>query len=1094
MKTFLLVSTLSFGILVWTAAPLPAQVLYGSLVGNVTDSSQALLPGAELTLSNSQIGQRYRTTSDEHGFYSFRNLAGGDYTLEASANGFGPLELKNVRIAINTVNRADVVMQLGTINESISVSAAASALQTVTADVHSEIGTTALSDLPLPGYRNYQSLLDMVPGATPSALQNTLIGTPGRALGTNINGASRSTNTTKVDGVPNVDGWLPSHTLYVPPAESIEVVNISTASFDAEQGMAGGAAVNVVTKSGTNQFHGVGFEYHSNSALSARNFFFLQPVVPKNIQNQYGGTFGGPVKKDRVFFFASYEGMRQRQSFSATPTVATAAQRAGDFNGTGTLVYDPMTGLPDGRNRTVFPGNRIPADRLDPIALKMQALVPLPNFPGTSNNYFVSSPLVFDRDNYDMKGNWNPTSKLALWSRYGAMTAVVVSAPTLGEAGGNGLGGGAAGNSDDLIQVAGLGGTYTVSPRLIIDGNAGYNRKSLNQFITNYGKNLGLDLLGIPGTNGPDVRQSGYPSFVITGYETLGTADASKPAFYTDNSFSYNLNAAWMKGSHNIRFGGSIDRRHLNHWQPQIAGGPRGQFSFGGGTTSQNGGAAPTQFNSYAAFLLGLPQTVSKSLQYESPMTTREWADGIYARDQWQVNRKLSLSLGLRWEFYPMSTRDHGGLERYDLATNTVRLGGLGATSKNADVSPSYRLFAPRVGAAYRITPRTVLRAGYGITIDPTPMGIALMLIYPEIIGQTLTSASSFLPYAPLQNGIPPFTPVDLSQGVIPIPGTVATSTVPPGRFNRGHITSYNFAIQRELPGKLVLDMAYVGTRQVQPAATYEMNAGIVPGAGAAGQPLNVQFKRTASTTIFQPSPMGNSSYNSLQVKLDRRFAQGLMVTASYTWSKSIDWSTDAGGLLFNMPSAQARNRAVSNFDRTQNFWASSVWELPVGRGKRWLSKTRVQPVVSGWQINVIFSAYTGLPFTVAASGASLNAPFNTQVADQITAGVNFPKNIGAGAFYFDPSAFKAVTEPRFGNTGRNAMRGPGQVNLDVGLFRSFQVRERVKVQFRAEAFNSTNTPHFNNPGATFGSGGFGSVTSAKSDQRFLRLALRLSF
>jgi hypothetical protein len=924
-------------------------------------------------------------------------------------------------------------------------------------------------------------------------MQNSLLGSPDRALSTNVNGASWFSNTTKVDGILNVYAWIPTHTAYVPPVESVDVVNISTSNFDAEQGNAGGAAVNVVTKSGTNQFHAVVFGYHSNSAISARNVFYFQPVIPKNIQNQYGATVAGPVKKDKLFFFTSFEGMKQRQSYSSTPTVATAAQRTGDFSGISSVIYDPLTGAADGKGRTPFTGNKIPTNRLSSISLKMQGLVPLPNMAGTASNYFVSAPLVFDRNNYDIKGNWNPSGNLSLWAKYGAMTATVISAPTLGEAGGNGLGGGTAGSSDDLVQAAGIGASYTVSAHFIIDGNAGYSRISLNQYCSFYGKNLGLDLLGIPGTNGSDVRQSGYPAFSITGYEPLGLPDTTKPAFYNDDTLGYNLNAGWIRGPHNVRFGLSLDRRRLNHWQPQISGGPRGTFAFAGGVTALNGGAAPTQFNAYAQFLLGLPGTVSKSLQYLSPMSTREWADGLYIRDQWQVTRKLALSYGLRWELYPVMTTAHTGFQRYDLATNKVVQGGIGGTDNG--ITGGHKLFAPRVGIAYRFTNHTIVRAGYGITIDPASWPNAVMLIYPAVIGQSQTSGSTYLAYNRLEDGIPPFTLVGLDQGVIPIAGTIDTTTVPAGEWSRGRIESYNFTLQHEFPHGLVADLGYVGTRQVHIAASYQANAGLVPGAGAAGQPLNVKFGRTASTNVYQPSPYDSGMYHSLQARLNRRFSNGFMVTVSYTWSKTMDWSDNGGGLMFNIPDALPRNRAVAGFDRTQNLWASSVWQLPFGRGKRWLADRRwAEPLVSNWQINGVFSAYSGTPFSVGASATSLNAPSNSQVADQVKTSFDYPKQMGAGQYYFDPTAFAAVTQARFGNSGRNEMRGPGQVNLDLGLFRAFRAGEKLVIQFRAEAFNSTNTPHFNNPNATVGSATFATVTSAKSDQRFLRLALRLSF
>jgi hypothetical protein len=701
---------------------------------------------------------------------------------------------------------------------------------------------------------------------------------------------------------------------------------------------------------------------------------------------------------------------------------------------------------------------------------------------------------VFDRYNYDVKINWNPSSGTAIWGKYGAMDALVESQPMLGEGGGAGLGGGAAGSSDTLVQMAGIGFTHTMSPTFLLDGNLGFARRGQAQKVPMLGTNFGLDVLGIPGTNGPDIRQSGQPNFAVSGYQNFGNPDLSKPAFFNENLFSYTLNAAWTKGSHNMRFGFALDRRAMNHWQPEISGGPRGTFTFSGGSTSLNGGAAPRQFNAYGDYLLGLPQAVNKSLQFIAPMTTREWFQGYYFRDQWQATRSLTVSLGLRWEYFPMMTRDHFGIQRYDVETNQVFLGRVGSVPDTAGSSVSKKLFAPRVGLAWRVDADTVVRTGYGISIDPNPMSRALRSPYPVVIGQDLRGANTFIPVSKLEDGIPPFPVIDFGDGIIDIPGTVATVTIPKGLFERGYYQSFNFTVERRLPWDFSGQVGYVATRGVRPLAALHLNGGMVPGAGTAGQPLNVRFGRTAVTTINAPT--GTTSYNSLQARLDRRFASGLLLNLSYTWSKSIDWCSDGNcGLMFNIPEAQRRNRGPSNFDRRHNVAAAGVWELPFGRGKRWLKDSAlVRMLAGGWQINGILRSYTGLPFTISAPATSLNAPNNSQVADQVAPESAKPGGIGRGQLFFDTSAFRAVTQPRFGTSGRNSMRGPGFVSADLGLFRAFTIRERYQLQFRAEAYNATNTPHFNNPASAVNSNDFGFVTSAMDDQRVFRVALRFSF
>jgi hypothetical protein len=314
---------------------------------------------------------------------------------------------------------------------------------------------------------------------------------------------------------------------------------------------------------------------------------------------------------------------------------------------------------------------------------------------------------------------------------------------------------------------------------------------------------------------------------------------------------------------------------------------------------------------------------------------------------------------------------------------------------------------------------------------------------YPVVIAQTPTAPNSYTPVFRLADGIPPFAPVLVGNGIISIPGNVATTTIPNGFFRRGYIESFNFTVQKQLPDNFSLQASYVGTRGIRVAGLLEGNPGLIPGAGAAGQPLNVLFGRTAGTGIDEPAG-GTTNYNSRQARLDHRFAAGLMVLVSYTYSKSIDWFSDSGGsLLFLVPSAYARNRAVSNFDRTQNLEIGSTWELPFGKGKPWLKTSKWCVIACGWQLSAQISSYTGLPFTVGASSASLNAPSSSQVADQVLGSVAITGGIGAGHLYFDPNAFQAVTQARFGNAGRNSMRGPGLTNANLSLFRTVYRSDR---------------------------------------------------
>jgi hypothetical protein len=648
------------------------------------------------------------------------------------------------------------------------------------------------------------------------------------------------------------------------------------------------------------------------------------------------------------------------------------------------------------------------------------------------------------------------------------------------------------------------GANYIVSPNLLIDGNFGFTRMSPSVTPFQYGQNIGLDVLKIPGTNGPDELESGIPHFGISGYETLGNTGSANPYFWRDNQFQYNFNTTWIKGSHSVRFGLDVTRQHMNHTTSELDASPRGQFDFGGGPTAVRNGASPNQFNSFATFLLGLPTSIGTSRPMESPITTRNWAQGYYVRDQWQATRNLTLTLGVRYEYYPMSTRANRGMELYDPDTNRMLIGGVGSVPNDVGVRMSRKLFAPRLGVAYRAGGKWVFRAGYGINTDPYPLARPLRTNYPILISSTIPAANTFQFVGRTEDGIPPIVFPDLGNGIIPIPSSVTLRTLDK-EFKRGYVESFNFTVQRELRFGFVGQAAYVGTRGIRQQSYQELNWA-EPGAGTAGRALNQKFGRTANTTLV--TPFGTANYNALQAQATRRFANGFQVQVSYTFSKSIAYADEAdSSLFFNAPSALARNRSLTNYDRSHNLQAAWAAELPFGRGKRWAQGGGIAgALLGGWQLNGILSSYSGAPFTITSAGTSLNAPGNSQTADQIKPEVRILGSAGPGQAYFDPLAYAPVTAVRFGNSGLNVLHGPGVVNLDLGLFREFSATERVKVQFRAESFNATNTPHFNNPGTNVSNlqrsadgsvsalRGFAEITSAQDDERQFRFGLRISF
>ncbi|MBI1790886.1 MAG: TonB-dependent receptor [Acidobacteria bacterium] len=1090
----------------WMAIPraVQAQVLYGSLTGNVTDPSAAAIPGVKVEALNSGTGVSRTASTDGAGSYLFNDLQPGVYKVTFTAASFRTLVQEGVPIAANTIRRADIQLQVAQVSEAILVTGTATALQTDRADVNHQIQTAQIVNLPFTGNagRNWQALYKIIPGFAPPAELHSDAGNPQRALGANVNGSSYSNNNTRLDGATVSYPWLPHIVAYVPPADAVEAVNIVSNSFDAEQGMAGGSAINVSIKSGTNDYHGSAHWFHTNSAVRARNFFNVSSGIPKNILNQGGGTFGGPVRKNKLFFFADWEKTVRREFRSAFRTVPDDSIRQGSFAGTGSSIYDQMTGSADGSARQLFPGQAIPANRIDPAAAKMTALIPKPNLATFPSNYFAAGSYQFNRDNLDFKVNYNPTDKSSMFARYSYSPSLIFDPPSLGAAGGDALAGGQPGEAPGRIQSASAGGTYTVSPRILVDATIGFTRQRLGAQNVDLDKNYGLDFLQIPGTNGADRLQGGYPRFTISGWSSIGNPNVSNPFLFRDNQYVAGGHLSYIQGAHSLRFGGEYTYYTINHFQPQAAYGPRGGFNFTGGLTAIRGGAAPTLYNGYADFLLGLPNGMGKDVQYINPAAVRMPGYGFYARDQWQANRKLTVSYGLRLERYPFATRDHRGGERYDPATDVVLVGGVGGVPTDTGVHVPRLQAAPRLGIAYRITEKTVIRAGYGISIDPDSFRY-MRDSYPATISSQFVGASSLQAAGSLRTGIPVLVVPDINQGRIALPRTVGTVTWPE-QYRRGYFQSFNFTFQRDLPAGFNLQTGYVGTRAIRQTARPNINYG-VPGGGTNGRVLAQKWGRTADITMY--TPFSTSNYNSWQNQLTRRFADGGMLGLSYTWSKALSFAdNNDSGLTWNLPAMWGRNRAPGGFDRTHNLQIYGVYTLPLGKGRQFASSGLASHIIGNWQINGIFSKLSGTPFTVGSAGTSLDAPGNTQTADQVLPQVAIPGGVGRGNSYFDPSAFAPVTAVRFGTSGRNILRGPGQVNLDASIFRDFPLTERWKLQFRAEAFNVSNTPAFNNPGATVSSptrrsdgsiinlNGYTEITGALSTERQFRFALKLFF
>ncbi|MGH9512213.1 MAG: carboxypeptidase regulatory-like domain-containing protein [Terriglobales bacterium] len=1121
-----------------------AQVLYGSLTGNVTDPSGAVIAGAQVTALEVQTGVTQAAATDPSGIYRFTALLPGTYKVTISAAGFANQETPGVIVRGNEIARVNAQLTVANATQNVTVTTEAPILQTDKADVHTDLTSQQILDLPTMGSqgRNFQSLLRTIPGAGLTDETNSLAGNPQRAINANVNGQSQQGINTRIDGTQDAYPWLPSNVAYVPPADAIQSVNVTTNSFDAEQGNAGGAAVNVQIKSGTNQFHGDVHEFHTDENFQARNYFQTdKKIFPKfnaNLQNQYGGVLGGPILRNKLFFFTDFERTTQSQKAGPdsrilpTPTMAMGDFRGlTDSKGNPINIYDPATGDAHGNGKQIVSCNGVQnvicPNRIDPAASAMVALLQphfAQEFPAQfgTNNWAGSGTAFFTRDNADFKVDYNPGSNTTFFSRYSFSKTFVFDPPLLGAAVGDATNGGQLGNAPGLVQNVGLGATHTFTPNLLLDWNFGFTRQRLGStFDLTSAK--GLNDLKIPGTNnagatGDPSLYYGLPGFIFptgstppsTGGGTgaaLGNAQPANPFLFRDQQFVSGANMTWIKGKHSFRGGIEWNHSQINHFQPQ--GGtfqePRGSFEFNGFVTSPDG-TTPNWANSWADFLFGLPSGTGKARALFNPTALRwsEWA--WYLRDQWQMTPKLTLNLGVRWEYYPFGYSDNGkGLRLLDLNTGNVLIGGYGSTPVNDRMDVGSGQFLPRVGIAYRLTSSTVVRAGYGMSADPYQWHV-LRNAYPAVILDTNIQydgiGTDHVPAASLTGlnaaglgggtySVPigiTLTPLpDLSSGLVALPHNISTTTFA-NPFKRGYINSYNLMVEHEFGTNLVFQTGYVGTYDVRP--TVNMNANpSPPGTGTAGGILSQRYGANYTGGINEISPFQSSRYDSLQTKVTYRTAGGSNAGFAWTWSKAIDYAgnEDLGFLLFPDPANWQMNRARANFDRTHNFEIWGVFASPFGKGRRWAKSEVSNWLLGGWLVDPIVSYLTGLPFTVTA-GSNLNANGSTETADlvgkfHLTGGR--PPRTGQTCLQDDPSchyflasAFAAplITSPanaHFGNTGRNEFRGPGYFNMNLSVLRDFKLTERFTLEVRADAFGFTNTPHFANPNTGCpGSGG----------------------
>jgi outer membrane receptor protein involved in Fe transport len=1069
-----------------------AQAIYGTVIGTVTDSTSAAVPGATVAIKNEDTGLELTAVTDATGTYTIRNVTGGNYTLKASLQGFKEFVQTGILVTAGGIVRINGRLEIGTLSEAVTVTSEATILKTDKADVSVDLRPEDVTNLPLNQYRNYQYLMNLVPGSTPPVFQNAQTDTPGRALSVNVNGTNRNNNVTRIDGAASINVWLPHHAGYIAPAETIENVNISTNSFDAAQGMTGGAATSVQTKSGTNVFKGSGFYFRQQDELNARRGYFDPSKVDASTAIM-GGTLGGPIRRNRLFFFGAWERNAERQGIFNTYTVPTERMRNGDFGEVLALnpnfrIHDPATGTPDGRNRTVFENAVIPANRISEISRRIQAMYPVPNNPGTNNglqnNLFIPRNPKADRDNYDVKINWNRTSEHQIWGKFSMMQASVFDLFYLPF---DDPGGG-----DTRTTVFTVGQTWTLSPTLILDGSVGANVMQQSMTGPDYGTNFGSETFGIPGLNADGVggpgsadlqRYSGMPVF-STGLSLLGNNSTWTPVWRDERSYTVSTNLTKVAGRHEFRTGFDFVRLRLNHWQPEV-GNPRGELTFGGGITGTPGYAGVGGWNGYAAFLLGQMSSFGKSEQFEE-LSGRENQYGVYVADRWQVNEKLTINIGLRYEYYPLMTRQDRGIERLELDTFNILLGGVGAIPKDVGIDVSKTLFAPRFGTAYRLNEDTVLRAGYGKTFTPLPWSRPMRGRFPLTIAHGDAGPNGFIPYGNIANGIPGAPNPDISTGIVRLPRGVDMTSPDPDDVSRGATQSWNVFFERRLPLDISTSIGYVGTRTDGQYATLQQN--YADSGGNAGRKL---FAQAGTATINVLAASARTRYHALQVAVNRPYRNGLLLKGAYTLSKAMnEVEDDGGGYTWPQPSQFHRNYALTNVDRPHMLQMGFVYELPFGRG----STGVLAALIKDWQINGIASWLSGTPFTIGGDNGLLQ-----QSGGQQTINVNGKAEPGFGEagpdeHWYDPTLFSQPGNA-WGNTGRNAFRGPSNYNLDFSVFRAIPFGH-YRLEIRAESQNVLNHPQFGNPVTGFTDPNFMRIRAYSGNRapRTVQLGLRLVF
>ncbi len=1080
---------------------LSGQSVSGSITGDVTDSTGAAVAGATITAINTATAVALTSKSNSSGSFSISNLISGTYKVLISAQGFKGVERPAVQVDIGSVVRLDSQLQVGSVDQNVSVESEVPQLETDKVEVSLTIGSKQLVDLPSEG-RNPTSFAALRAGVVMGAGQEGVPYAGGSAnYSFQANGQRSNLNRQILDGVDDTEGVGGSAPI-VPSTDELQEYQLITSNYDIELGQVGGGVQLFTTKSGTNALHGSAHEFNRVNALSARNPF-SEPNGPGHlVYNQFGGTLGGPILRDKLFAFGYYEGYRIRSGGNISTTVPIPAFRVGDFSSLAATnpIYDPTTGGDQGVGRTQFANNQIPAGRLDPIVQSILAKLPLPNVPGAGpNNNFVAPQLQpVNQDLGTARIDYTLSEATRIFGRYTRQQANQSAlVPAYGQMifpGSNVQ----IGNQNSAVANV----THVVTPSFVLEGRFGWSYNIYSSNEIDQSAHTSQDF-GIPNLNSACGSCGGLAGFQIGGPVGAFSFGNSTHAHQVDNHGKYNFVGigTLTRGQHTIKIGGDV----LLAWRDRRDTSSQGEFGcVNGGVCGGNGFSQtitasadnPTSGLSMASFLLGDASNFGRVVYANNLPEAHNTDNAFYVQDTWHATPRLTVTLGLRYDFigYPTSPQK-GGIANFDFTNTNTIISNFGKSSATANVDQNYLDFGPRIGFAWSGIKHTVIRAGYTRSFtngfDGANFG-AITNDWPNATRQTLSPvADQYQPTLTLAGGPPTFiSGFDIlkaagNPGVYPTPNSTGFGVFRHNPTNS--VDEWNVAVQRQFPADFTVTAAYVGTANRHLFYRYDANAA-PPGPGPINlrQPYN---KFGFTTNAYNQNNQTNTGYQSLQVQAEKRYSHGLMVTAAFTYSGSYDFGFHNAydPFLTNL------DRGPQDSNRKLVFVASHVWEIPVGAGRAFLNKPGVvNQVVGGWQLSGIWTVESGTPFSpTLGNGASLNSNCCSLRPDVVgKSGVSSQnKN-----HWFNPAAYAIPAQYQFGNAGRNSLWGPGLFRADISLQKTFRLGERFSFELQGEAFNAFNHTNLGTPNGQVDSSTAGMIFGTGDIMRRLQLGGTVRF